>query len=91
VQFFLHNVLQARALPIIGIIIAQLDTQAWKLKERNLQYPLDAKAKKRAPETNLQWNRCLANVSLGINSETSNLSSPSQQQPSKFANLWFLS
>lgn len=39
----------------------------------------------------LQWNRCFASVSLGMYSATSNLSSPSQQQPSKFANLWLRS
>lgn len=41
--------------------------------------------------TDLQWNRCFARVSLGINSATSNLSSPSWQQPSRFANLGFRS
>ena len=37
--------------------------------------------------TPLQWNKCLARVSLGMNSATSNLSSPSQQYPIKFASL----
>jgi hypothetical protein len=35
---------------------------------------------------NLQWKRCFERVSFGMNSATSNLSSPSQQQPTKLAN-----
>lgn len=34
-----------------------------------------------------QWNRCFASVSFGMNSATSSLSSPSQQQPNKLTNL----
>lgn len=35
----------------------------------------------------IQWNKCLARVSLGMNSAINNLSSPSQQYPIKFASL----
>lgn len=51
----------------------------------------DSEIEKVGISDDLQWNRCFARVSFGINSATSSLSSPSQQQPSKFASLWFLS
>lgn len=41
--------------------------------------------------SSLQWKRCFARVSFGINSATSNLSSPSQQQPIRLASRSFRS
>jgi hypothetical protein len=41
----------------------------------------------RKAHKHIQWNKCLARVSLGMYSATSSLSSPSQQYPIKLASF----
>ena len=57
------------------------------IKKPSLKTELNKKKKKKK---HIQWNKCLARVSLGMYSATSNLSSPSQQYPIKLASLWCL-